>query len=281
MVEAKICRESALQPPRPRILKHMANMVSSTAQRAALLVFVAIAGVCLLALVAVSPLVLEQLGVLRGIDWVRLSYIGQTFGAASALLSGIALIGVTSSIIFQIRAINAASEQSSREHHLHLVEIALNDPEYLRCWGGWGIDPASYPPPERWRQHVYVNLIVSYWDRDFVVGALHERSLRAMLGALFEGEAGRQYWAVVREFRLKYPYTSRERHFCQIVDEEYGKALMAGPPAVLTSEPNHNSLNDRPEQWSQDAVIRTAGTLLLGAVGGELLKAAILRRLYR
>jgi hypothetical protein len=40
-----------------------------------------------LALVLLSPLLLRQLGHIRGINWTQLSNIGQTYGAASAILS--------------------------------------------------------------------------------------------------------------------------------------------------------------------------------------------------
>lgn len=61
--------------------------------------------------------------------------IGQTYGAASALLTGLALIGVVGSMVFQVRAIRVSQEQVTREQHAHLVEMALMDPVYQRAWG--------------------------------------------------------------------------------------------------------------------------------------------------
>src|SRR5450755_2004474 len=98
---------------------------SLAARRMALPSAIIIVGAGIAALVAVSPLALRMIGSLPGMDWARLSNIGQTYGAASALLTGLALIGVAASIVFQVRAIQAGRVQSSREHHAHLVEMAL------------------------------------------------------------------------------------------------------------------------------------------------------------
>ena len=60
-----------------------------------------IAGI--LSLVLISPLYLRQLSQLRGIDWTKLSNVGQTYGAASAILSAVALVGISLSLLVQAR----------------------------------------------------------------------------------------------------------------------------------------------------------------------------------
>src|SRR6202035_5609260 len=85
------------------------------------------ATVAVLALVAISPLALRQLSSIRGLNWTQLSNIGQTYGAASALLTGLALLGVAGSMIFQIRAIDVSRAESMRGQHAHLIEMALAD----------------------------------------------------------------------------------------------------------------------------------------------------------
>src|SRR5215469_10209706 len=112
--------------------KSTAGLISRKAARVTVIL---LAGLIVLALVAASPLALRSLGSLRDWNWLRLSYIGQTYGAASALLTGLALIGVAGSIIIQARAVNAGRDQSSREHHMHLIEMGLKDPVFQRAWG--------------------------------------------------------------------------------------------------------------------------------------------------
>ena len=60
-------------------------------------------GAGLLSLVLFSPLLLRELTHVKGIDWQQLSNVGQTYGAASAILSGIALVGVVFSLLVQAR----------------------------------------------------------------------------------------------------------------------------------------------------------------------------------
>jgi hypothetical protein len=68
-------------------------------------------------LVALSPLALTYLNVKKSTDWDRLSDIGQTYGAASALLAGLALTGVAASLFFQAREAKATREQALRALH--------------------------------------------------------------------------------------------------------------------------------------------------------------------
>ena len=61
----------------------------------------------LLLLILVSPLFLRTLARAHGINWSQLSDIGQTYGAASAILSGVALVGVSLSLMVQARQAKA------------------------------------------------------------------------------------------------------------------------------------------------------------------------------
>jgi hypothetical protein len=137
-----------------------------------------VAVVAALALVVVSPLALRQLGSLRGTNWAQLSNIGQTYGAASALLTGLALIGVAGSMVFQARTIQVSREWSARQHHMHLMEMTLANPLYQPCWGA---DPKVYGGPDKFPQQLFVNLIVSMWQNDYVLGGFREQALRIAL----------------------------------------------------------------------------------------------------
>jgi hypothetical protein len=64
-------------------------------------------------LVAVSPLALDIFG--NSPAWTQRSEIGQTYGAAAALLSVLALVGISISLILQAREAKIAREYASRK----------------------------------------------------------------------------------------------------------------------------------------------------------------------
>ena len=110
-----------------------------------ILVIVAIIG-----LVVISPLAMAGLGGLAS-DWGRLSLIGQTYGAASALLSVIALTGVGASLILQAKENRSNREQVLRTSHAELMRLAMDNPVYAEIW-------APLNPPgdfDLQRQHMY------------------------------------------------------------------------------------------------------------------------------
>jgi hypothetical protein len=87
------------------------------------------------ALTALSPLALREMTHLSNIDWEQLSYVGQTYGAASALLSALALTGIALSLTLQARELRTARKDSERNHHFRLMEMAMTSPGLLECCG--------------------------------------------------------------------------------------------------------------------------------------------------
>jgi len=215
-------------------------------------------------------LALKSLASLRGLNWIQLSYIGQTYGAASALLTGLALIGVSGSIILQVRAVNAGRDQSSREHHMHLIEMGLKDPVFQRAWG---MDPSLYAP-DALRQGAYLNLIVSYWQRDYQFDGITEYNLRCNLTVLFRGEAARLWWADVGDSRRVSPGNRRDKRFVRIVDEEFRKAIASGPPVVPAQAREAPVRADH--RITIIRFLKAGATILLAAVVG-----AVFGRSYR
>jgi len=230
--------------------------------------------VFVLALVILSPLALEQLSSLHGVHWPQLSNIGQTYGAASALLTGLALIGVVGSMVFQIRAIRVSREQAAREQHAHLIEMALTDPIYQRAWGGMH---DFYDSTDMYRQHGYINLIVSFWQNDYLLGGFSEHALRGVLSSFFRGEAGRNFWADTRDLRLQESEGRRDRRFCQIVEEEYRKAVATGPPAIKADLSLSGAAADQ-QVTTRNPVRKEAIMLALGVIGGIAFDSLIRRR---
>src|SRR5690349_8108119 len=94
----------------------------------------------MLFLVIISPAALNLVARIPGMNWARLSNVGQTYGAISALLTALALGGVVISLIYQARDVRTAREQASRAVHQELLKIEMEDPFYMEILGiPWGL----------------------------------------------------------------------------------------------------------------------------------------------
>jgi hypothetical protein len=227
-------------------------------------VLVVIAGV--LGLILLSPLLLRGMDPLGGTDWTRLSEIGQTYGAASAILSALAFGGVAVSLFFQARQAKAQQIQMVREYYRELVQMALDNPEvYLPCHRPIKVAGLDL---EGKRQHLYVRLRINYAAMATEVGVMDESALRGdLLEGLFQGTAGREYWKEARH-RLMVNTRPATRRFVRIVDEEYRKAVAAGPPVMgRTLE----------AERKRAIPTRSSTAALLGLSAGVLLGVALRR----
>jgi hypothetical protein len=193
------------------------------------LVFVLV--VVSIGLVVLSPFALDTFGMSE--EWRRRSEIGQTYGAAAALVSVLALVGISASLVLQAREAKIAREYTSRAVHSELMRMAMEDPVYRECWGRFGTDPDDVAL----RQHMYVNLIVSYWQSRYELGMFSDAHLRVGASDMFSAVPGRRFWLAARDARFAVSHTRRLRRFHRILDEEYQKAVVAGPPAPPPAPP--------------------------------------------
>jgi hypothetical protein len=247
----------------------LVGLCSLIARRVVRVSIIISAALIFVTVIALSPLALRQLGSIPGSNWARLSNIGQTYGAASAVLTGLALIGVVVSVAFQVRATQASREQSSQSHHTHLVEMALEDPVYQPCWG------YAPEPSDVYKQHFYLNLIISWWQHDYVLGGFPESALHHEVAQIFRGEAGRRFWAETRDYRIKVSGTRKERRFWRIVNDEYRKAVAEGPPTVSADvSPSPQVKNSEQAKGTRD-LLKTGSAIVLGAFGGAVLTKAL------
>ncbi|WP_444950079.1 DUF6082 family protein [Micromonospora ureilytica] len=99
------------------------RMVSDLARRSATPTMLLVAVLAMLAAVLFSPAVLLWIGRRPGYDWPLLGNVGETYGAASAILAALALIGVVSSLVLQSREAKAAREQAKRALHTDLPGV--------------------------------------------------------------------------------------------------------------------------------------------------------------
>jgi Family of unknown function (DUF6082) len=224
--------------------------------------------------VIVSPFLLQEVYTSIEADWTRLSEIGQAYGAASAILTILALSGVVLSLFLQARQAKAGSLQAVRQSHMELIRMALADPQlYLPCW-----DPAELPElQDRSRhryslqgkqRHGYTNLIMNYQLMAYEIKAIYEPELRRVVAGMFQGDVARAYWSIARHvWVLASAGTRRGRRFFRIVDEEYRKATARGDPLILSiegSDPPH-VVQHKPLGRSTVATAFACGALL-GAI---------------
>lgn len=208
------------------------GLITPSNRRTAFVVVALLSGVgAALALVLLSPFLLIWVGAVRAEDWNRLSAIGQTYGAASTILSALALGGVALSLIIQSRDGRADQIASVREFHRELLEITSQDPEqYLPSWG-WNL--GEDVSTELAQAIMFTHMIVNYLSLGFRLGVITEEQLRLQsLKHLFSGDAGRQYWERMgREIalgRAGRPY----RRFTSIAEDVYAEAVARGPAVI-------------------------------------------------
>lgn len=215
------------------------------ASRMGLLTISTIAVVALLVAVVLTPLALDFVNskYTRN-EWEIFSFIGQSYGAASTILSGLALLSVGFSIFLQVSDARKNREQGMRMLHLELLRMSLESPQYLECWGAF----SSSSSPDVRRQHIYTNLIVSHWQTAFEVGYLNEAELRVMSKRFFAGEVGREFWNESRVARFASAPKGESRLFMEILDDEYKKACVAGEPSIKRGSSTTNADKYR---WSR------------------------------
>ncbi|MFI9640186.1 DUF6082 family protein [Micromonospora sp. NPDC051925] len=164
-------------------------MVATLGHRSVAPTVLLLAVSCMLAAVLFSPVGLRWLSERPGLDWPLLGSVGEAYGATSAILASLALIGVVASLIIQAREAKATREQALRGLHTDLLKMAVDDPGLLPCW-----DPIEEPTdPEWFRRHVYANLIVSHWQLMWEVGVLTRPHLEVLGDQFFKGVVGRRF----------------------------------------------------------------------------------------
>src|SRR5262249_35576449 len=142
-------------------------------RRAVIYLAVLFAVIGVLSLILLSPFLLRQLGQIKGIDWTKLSNIGQTYGAAAAILSTIALVGVTLSLLIQTQQARTERIRITRERHMELLHIILDTPEVY----GPVIGAESARSGIDSRQFLFCTMWVNYARLGFQMGVLTERLL--------------------------------------------------------------------------------------------------------
>ncbi|WP_217200340.1 DUF6082 family protein [Streptomyces buecherae] len=212
-----------------------------------------------LAVLLLSPFVLEGVSDARDVDWNRLSQVGAAYGFTSAVVSALALAGVAASLIAQNRQARAEQIHGIRGYYLELARMELDDMAlYQPVWGDTDIAEVHQR-----KRHVYADLMMNYAWMGYEVGTIPEPLLRDMLAGMFTGEAGRHYWERAHASWAASASGSRVgRRFLVIVAEEHARAVASGPPVRSAAPPDPPVPPDVPPAGTPSAWQAAIGTLV-------------------
>ncbi|MFF7977300.1 DUF6082 family protein [Streptomyces sp. NPDC007905] len=151
-------------------------------------------------------------------SWQKLNDVAGTYGGLATVFSMLALAGVVVSLVLQAHDTAINRVMTHRSMHSELLSKALDDPALRACWGPLtGNDDQD-------RQHIYTNLIFSFWRSMFEIGMIQDEELHALCAQVFIAEPARGYWARVSEHHREHHESDRDKRFTRILDEEYERA---------------------------------------------------------
>ncbi|MET7332622.1 DUF6082 family protein [Nonomuraea sp. NPDC005650] len=169
-----------------------------------------------------SPLLLDLL-VPAGSRWQQLSDIGQTYGAASAVLSAFALVAIGLSLFLQAREMRFSRQDAERSHHFQLMQLLIENPALSRELGISGTRLDS-------QVHIYLNLLLSYWEMLFLTGEMPEPVLVEYARAnVFNVQAGTRFWEGTREHRRLVAKSRQAERFVSVIDLAWRQSLEDRP----------------------------------------------------
>jgi hypothetical protein len=227
--------------------------------------------------VALSPLALTALDDGDQVDWNRLAKIGETYGAVSAIVAAIALLGVMISLVIQAREMSQARKNARRAHHVELMRLAMDDPRYMEVWGPYLTDSFAAEG-----QYTYVNIVVAHWYSEYEIGEMSDDLLRATAAGVFASVPGRHYWRSTGTFWRDNYSGRRAKRFHRVLEETYQEAITK-PPAVppTVSAPDRAPVPEarpHPDRWWVRVLAAAAGGGAVALVVVGAIRRALRRR---
>jgi Family of unknown function (DUF6082) len=190
-----------------------------------------IAAIAMSITVLCSPFFLEWLVASRHLDWVSIGNAGQAYGAASAILSALAVLGVAITVLLQFREHSASQLQILRQQQFTLIDFAAKDPFSRAPLFGFDAAILRDLTEDQVRQWMFLAMVVGYARTGYLLGAFSEAILETeFFKHIFDTEVGRRWWSGSRYYMLTVAgQTKREKQFFRILDQVYEKALASGP----------------------------------------------------
>jgi hypothetical protein len=170
--------------------------------------------------IVVSPVLFGDLNATDR-DWAYLSAVGQAYGGVSAILSGLALCGITASLVLQRQQALSDRMAATSQRHFDILRLALDDPALAQVLAPERASSAYV------REQIFANLIMTFWYRSWRQRIINEYELRTSVARMFMSSVSREWWARVRPFWLEGTSTRIERKFTAVVQSEWVKAHLA------------------------------------------------------
>jgi hypothetical protein len=214
-----------------------------------------------------SPLLLAAVTNWTNLDWPALANIGQAYGAISAILSALAVLGVAASLIYQGQQLRLTRQQHIRAVQRELIMKMLDQPDLAVTVGVEGGADVADP-----RRNLFILAWLQYLHLAYEGGVRSESAFAedSLVPAL-RGEAVRSYWARNRKF---WHATSRrsQRSFAALVDTYYEKVIPV-EPAVARRPAN--------PVWNTKTARTAAGMVAAGVLTGWFIGKGYRRRSNR
>lgn len=226
----------------------------------------------LIALILASPLLLNGASHYHGINWQNLGNIGQAYGGISAILSGLALAGIATSLLVQARQARTERIRLVRENHLTLLRMAMDQPGLFAPVLGGAHTPTT---SDGYRRFMFLTMYMRYALTGFEMGLISERMLREeIVKGAFSSKPGRDWWNITSKHWHEEDSSSRkEREFKRIIREEAAKALEK--PAVMRSIEDPPSAGTRRNAINWSEILAVAiGSITIGVFIGSLRRKA-------
>ncbi|MEV4115173.1 DUF6082 family protein [Nonomuraea sp. NPDC049695] len=198
------------------------------------------AGLAVLLMLLAAPFALDRLASVTGVDWASLADVGDAYGSAVALLTAVSLLVLAVSVAFQARTTRISSEATGRMLHVEMMRFVMEDPSLSQVEGiGWdGTAQAS----EELRRWVYANMQLGLFRSFYALKEMPTAELRMQMAGRFRSRIGREHWESNRTWFQASARNRHDRRFCEIVEEEYQKAVQAGDAVVERSRMSRGRL---------------------------------------
>ncbi|MEU4513577.1 DUF6082 family protein [Nonomuraea wenchangensis] len=158
-----------------------------------------------------------------------MSAIGETYGAATAVISAFALVAIGFSLFLQVREMRFARAEAERAHHFQLMQLQIENPVLS--------DALSIKSQLAPRVHIYLNLVLSYWEMLFRVGEMTEEQL---------------VWRATRDHRLLVVKDRRGERFISVMDQVWRQS--------------RSTRTDRPVAGRNSAVVTVTALVAAGII---------------
>jgi len=186
----------------------------------------ALAFTAAMAVVILFPLLLGRMFISDGADYSRISDIGQSYGAASAIISTVALGVVLVGLVMQHQQFRSGRRQALSALTDDLVRLAMDEPIYRQCWGA-----RTAPDDVDEALFYYCNSVIKSWKVAWELRELTEVQVRSYLANFFDSEVPRLFWHMHGDWHMRARRRNRRDRFLALVNEEYLRAVRSGPPA--------------------------------------------------